>query len=61
MDPSIIDSSAFGQIWKVAFNQKEQVRLALQIRIEDLPHVSNPNFFLHYPAGYTKTGSLPTY
>ncbi|PVH87180.1 WSC-domain-containing protein [Cadophora sp. DSE1049] len=24
MDPSIVDSSAFGQIWKVAFNPKEQ-------------------------------------
>lgn len=26
MDPAIVDSSSFGQLWKVPFNAKEQVR-----------------------------------
>ena len=26
MDPAVVDSSSFGQLWKVPFNAKEQVR-----------------------------------
>lgn len=26
MDPAVVDSSQFGQLWKVPFNAKEQVR-----------------------------------
>lgn len=26
MDPAIVDSSQFGQLWKIPFNAKEQVR-----------------------------------
>ena len=26
MDPAVVDSSEFGQLWKVPFNAKEQVR-----------------------------------
>jgi iron transport multicopper oxidase len=26
MDPAIVDSPQFGQLWKIAFNQNEQVR-----------------------------------
>lgn len=29
MDPGIIDSSSFGQLWKVAFNYQEQVSNAI--------------------------------
>lgn len=25
MDPAIVDSATFGQLWKVAFNSEEQV------------------------------------
>jgi hypothetical protein len=27
MDPAVVDSSQFGQLWKVPFNAKEQVRI----------------------------------
>lgn len=26
MDPAVVDSAGFGQLWKVPFNEKEQVR-----------------------------------
>lgn len=28
MDPIVVDSSSFGQLWKVPFNAKEQVRIS---------------------------------
>ena len=28
MDPAVVDSSQFGQLWKIPFNAKEQVRLS---------------------------------
>lgn len=29
MDPAVVDSSQFGQLWKVPFNAKEQVRIPI--------------------------------
>jgi len=28
MDPAVVDSSQFGQLWKIPFNNKEQVRIS---------------------------------
>lgn len=28
MDPAVVDSSQFGQLWKIPFNDKEQVRIS---------------------------------
>jgi hypothetical protein len=33
MDPAIVDSAQFGQLWKVAFNKGEQVKNSLPIPI----------------------------